>query len=39
METVPGIYDQEIQAVATEEDREAIAAHLLMYSHRYKSSL
>ena len=28
METVPGLYDQEIQAVATEEDREAIAAHL-----------
>ena len=28
METVPGIYHQEIQAVAMEEDREAIAAHL-----------
>ena len=28
METVPGINDQEIQAVATEEDQEVIAAHL-----------
>ena len=30
IETVPGIYHQEIQAVAMEKDREAIAAHLPM---------
>ena len=39
METVPGIYNQEIQAVAMEEDRESLAAHLPTLTSLLSSSL